>query len=113
MTAATFETRLTRLARKHRRMMNGVAYRVRPDGLITAHPRRSLAGLFPLRTLALLALTLLAFKGLILTALGEATYLARLDDLEAGSGIERAGAWLMQPDPVTSGLATFLASLSL
>lgn len=114
MTAATFESRLARLIRRHRRMIHGgVAYRVRPDGLITAHPRRSLSGLFPLRTLALLALALLGFKALILTALGEATFAARLADLQAGSGIERAGAWLMQPDPVTAGLAAALASLPL
>lgn len=113
MTALDFDARLAQLARKHRRMgMHGVTFRIRPDGLITAHPRRSLSGLFPLRTLALLVLSLIALKALFVMALGTATYAERVEALRAGSPVERAGAWLMQPEPITTTAAEMAASLA-
>jgi len=113
MAAATFDTRLARLVHKHRRMeVAGVTYRVGRDGLISAHPRRRASVAFPLRSVALLLLGGLAFKALLLLALGEQVYASRVEDLAGGSLAERAGAFVMQADLATLTVARVLADLS-
>lgn len=104
MTQATFDRRLGALAKKHRRMAEGVTYRLGRDGLITAQPRRRLPR-FPLRSLLLLLAAAFAFKAFLLASLGADTYLSRLDRLADGNLAEQAGAWAMAPDPVTVALA--------
>lgn len=113
MTDAAFDSRLTRLARKHRKMMaGGVSYRMTRDGLITAHPRVSLAPAFPTRTLALLVIGAFAFKALLLVALGDEPYTARLANLQVGSPVEQAGAWVMQADPATATIARVMRDIA-
>ena len=113
MTDAAFDSRLTRLARKHRKIMaGGVSYRMTRDGLITAHPRVNLGPAFPMRTLALLLVAAFAFKALLLVALGDEPYASRLANLQAGSPVERAGAWIMQADPATAMMARVLRDIA-
>lgn len=95
-----FDRRLRRIERKHRRMSNGRVAVVDDNGLITYRARRR-APRLPLRGLFLLAMGLLAFKGLVLTHLGAETYDLRIEALKSGTVVEQAGAWLMQADPVT------------
>ena len=44
-------------------------------------------------------------KALFLHQLGGPAYDARVAGLMAGQGIDRIGGWLMQADPVTTGIA--------
>lgn len=110
MSHASFERRLRRLIRKHRRLAAGIVYRMAPDGLVTAHPgpRPATAPRLPLKGIALLGAFALCFKALLFAALGEPTYVARLDALADGSVAERAGATLMRPDPLTRALASLV-----
>jgi hypothetical protein len=101
MTHMAFDRRLRALARKHDRMTLGITYRIGRDGLITAHPRRRIAPRFPLKSLMGLVLAAFGFKIALFALLGAETYGARLAQLQTGSAVEQAGAWLMQPDPVT------------
>ncbi len=67
------------------------------------HPksaRRSFLG--PLLFLALCAFLL---KGAILHSVGAQSYDDRVAVLMAGDGMERAGGWLMQSEPVTAFVA--------
>ena len=112
MMNATFDQRLVRLARKHRRMAMGIIYRMRPDGLIVAHPRRGAAPRFPWRALLTMAALAFAFKAFLLASLGEETYALRLAILEGGNPAEQAAAWLMQPDRATAGLAVVMDALA-
>lgn len=100
-----FEHRIRRLMRKHDRLSRGVVHKVGPDGLITAHPRRRVSLLPPLRAIALVLAVGFLFKAYLLYALGSATYEARLEVLASGSVFEQAGAMVMQPDPASEWIA--------
>ncbi|MCC7320292.1 MAG: hypothetical protein IT542_04860 [Rubellimicrobium sp.] len=107
-----FESRLRRLTRKHRRMVeNGSVTRVGPDGLTVEYPRRRLPR-FPLRALVLMVAAGLVFKVWVFGALGAAEFAARLDVLAQGNAGERAAAWLFQPEPVTTALSQFVSVLT-
>lgn len=107
---ASFDQRLRRLMRKHRRMSGGVVHRIGKDGLITAYPRRRVAA-FPLRAVVLLIGAVFLFKAFLLINLGPATYAERVALLQSGSLFEQAGAWLMQADPATVAIADGLRAL--
>ena len=112
MADATFDQRILRVARKHQRMAVGLVYRMRPDGLITAHPRRAPAPRFPWHGLLTIAALALGFKAFLLATLGADAYMTRLAILEAGSLAEQGGAWLMRPDRVTAALALAMDALA-
>lgn len=99
-----FNERLTLLSEKHARMSNGYVASVRSDGLIVVRPRRARIA-FPLRGLALLTVGFFVFKAFILAAIGPVTYNERLANLQAGNTLERAGAWVLQIDPLTDAIA--------
>ena len=101
-----FDKRLKRIVRKHDRMANGVVKTVNSDGLIVARPRMYTPR-FPLKGLLILLIAGFLFKGFLFANLGEAGYAERVATLKAGSLMEQAGAWIMQPDPAT----TFVADL--
>ena len=103
-----FERRLRRLIRKHDRLAAGVVHRVGPDGLITAHPRRRWP-MPPLRAIVMIVAMGFVFKAYLLFALGSATYDERLATLASGNLFEKAGAAVMQPDPVTVWIADQMA----
>lgn len=95
-----FDTRLRRIDRKHRKLSGGFVAAVSHDGLIIAKPRRRRLRV-PFAGLALVAVGVIAFKGIVHAQLGAATYDARIAALAEGSQVEKAGAWVMQADPLT------------
>ncbi len=95
-----FDKRLKRIVRQHDKMANGVVARVNSDGLIVAKPRLYRPR-FPLKGLLAVLFLGFLFKGFLFAYLGEAAYGERVATLQGGSVLEQAGAWVMQPDPVT------------
>lgn len=96
--------RLTRIEAKRRAISRGAVYSVNHDGLIIARPRRR--GMrFPLRGLFFAIASLLMFKVALLSSLGASIYSDRVAELAEGSAFERAGAWVMAADPLTSWAA--------
>lgn len=99
-----FDNRIRRINRKRVNLAGGYVSVVGDDGLIVVKPRRKRARL-PVRSFLFLAIGLVCFKALILASLGQTVYEDRLDKLRTGSTVERAGAWVMQMDPVSTMLA--------
>ncbi|MEJ8563057.1 hypothetical protein QTO30_18790 [Yoonia sp. GPGPB17] len=95
-----FDKRLKRIVRRHDKMSNGVVKSVNSDGLIVAKPRLYRPR-FPLKGLLAVLFLGFLFKGFLFAYLGEAEYVERVGALQTGSALEQAGAWVMQPDPVT------------
>lgn len=95
-----FDTRLRRIDRRHRKLSGGFVAAVGHDGLIVAKPRRRRLRV-PLAGIALVAIGVIAFKGIVHSQLGPATYDARIAALAEGGQVERVGAWVMQADPLT------------
>ena len=107
-----FDKRLKRIVRQHDKMSSsGAVKTVTSDGLIVAKPRLYRPR-FPLKGLLAVLFLGFLFKGFLFAYLGEAEYLERVAALNGGSVLEQAGAWVMQPDPVTviaaDGIATIL-----
>lgn len=73
------------------------------NGLIQVIPRKrkSLWSLVPFKLIALFAVLLTVFKALALINVGINDYEAELQALAAGNGFEKAGAFVLQIDPVT------------
>jgi len=107
-TELTFDQRLRMLARKHRRMQDGVVRKIQPDGLITLSPRRPLPR-FPLKAVLLLVVAAFLCKVFLVAWLGADDYVSRVAALQAGTSPEQAMAWLLQPEPATQFLAPLLA----
>ncbi len=95
-----FMRRQQAIRKKHRRMAEGYVTRVNKTGVIEHRPKRKF-GSVTLMPFIILALVFLAFKIVLIGQLGEETYLAHVDNLAAGSVVERVGAKAMQIDPVT------------
>lgn len=106
-----FDKRLKRIVRRHSKMSNGVVRSVSSDGLIVAKPRLYRPR-FPLKGLLAVLFLGFLFKGFLFAYLGEAGYAERVATLQGGTALEQAGAWVMQPDPVTvlaaNGIALIL-----
>ena len=99
-----FDNRIRRINRKRVNLAGGYVSVVGEDGLIVVKPRRKSARL-PIKSFLFLTIGLVCFKAMILAGLGQPVYEDRLEKLNAGSTVERAGAWVMQMDPVTTALA--------
>ncbi|WP_224380170.1 hypothetical protein [Roseovarius carneus] len=95
-----FGARIKNVQRKHVRMAQGYDAKVGRDGLIVFRPKRRKAGL-PLRWVVVALAGAIVFKGLIIANLGAAAYADRIEALRAGSVVEKFGAAVMQPDPVS------------
>lgn len=95
-----FGKRVKRINKHHRKLANGYITSVNHDGLIIAKVRRS-GPRFPWKGIALCFVAFFAFKGFLLSQLGEATYNTRVVSLQQGTVIEQAGAYAMSADPVT------------
>ena len=105
----SFDRRVRQLGRKHSRISaNGYAVRLRPDGLVTVVPRRRTPR-FPLGAVLGVLAVAFAFKAVLLASMGTASYELKLSDLASGGLAERAGAWVLQPDPLSLALARPLA----
>jgi hypothetical protein len=99
-----FNERLQLLARKHRAMSHGYSTYIQPDGLIVARPRRRAIRISG-RAVIMFVLAFIGFKAFLIANLGMLTYEERVTRLQSGTVVERAGAFAMQPDP----LSTFVA----
>lgn len=103
-----FYQRVRSLDRKHRAMDRGYSTYVRPDGLIVARPRAARPRLW-LRPVIFGLAGFLMFKSFLIAGLGAQVYAERVDRLEAGTVVEQAGAWAMQPDRLSQYIAGFIA----
>ena len=99
-----FDQRLRRLGRKHRAMSRGYTTRMQPDGLIVAKPHRAPSRISGRSVLLFLAAFIL-FKGFLYANLGPETYNERVNRLQSGTVVEKAGAFVMQADPVSQLVA--------
>lgn len=113
MAHTSFEDRVSHLNQKHRRLSLGVSYRVGKDGLIVTVPPPRIGPRFPLRAVLFVLIMGFAFKAILFTGLGEATYAGRLSLLEEGNMAERAAAWAMQPDPAVRLIADLVRQANL
>lgn len=95
-----FDTRLKRIDRRHRKVAKGYVATIGRDGLLTQSPRRRRLRV-PFGGIAFIAVAIVAFKGIVHAQLGPTSYETRIASLANGSGIEKAGAWVMQADPLT------------
>ena len=105
-----FASRLKRIGRRHRKLSDGYVTSVNHDGLIVAVPRRRRIRV-PFAGIALLAAGVLALKGMVHAQLGPEVYEARIAGLAQGGRIERFGAWVMHPDPLTLRISEQAAAL--
>lgn len=69
----------------------------RPEPTITA------------RGLAVLVAAFLVFKGAVIAHLGASVYEAALLNLQYGTWVEQAGAFIMSPDPLSQAIAVRLS----
>ncbi|WP_424832827.1 hypothetical protein [Ruegeria sp.] len=99
-----FDQRVTQLTKKHQKLNRGYRATMRSDGLVVMKPQRVRSAI-PARVLILAVLGFFAFKAFLLAHLGATTYQNRVDSLNAGTSVEKAGAWIMQIDPVSDFLA--------
>ena len=95
-----FDDRLDRIAANRARLRGGYVSRVSRDGLIVFRPRRRRLVISP-RGLALIVLGFIFFKAVIMAHLGAEVYASRIDTLNKGTWVERAGGAIMHPDPAT------------
>lgn len=104
MSHADFDRRVRRLNKKHSRMSRGVVTSVTHDGLIVARPRVG-APRFPVKAIVIMIAVFFAFKGILMAQMGAAAYEDKVAMLQQGNDVEKAGAWVMQVDPVTVWLS--------
>lgn len=88
-----------------------VEKRVTDDGLVvtvakTSSSRRSL---FPVKGTLIAAVLFVAVKGFLLAEIGEPEYLERLDEMKRGTAIQVSAAFLLDADPATRSVASFLS----
>lgn len=102
-----FASKVRKLDRKHARLSRGMTSKILPDGLMVARPRRRQFGVSA-RGVALMLASFFGFKTALLLTFGEITYTGRVAELASGTAVERAGAWVMQVEPVTAFFASFI-----
>ncbi len=107
-TFSQFEKRLDSLERKHRELSKGYVAKINPDGLITVAPKPSKRTGLTVRVIVLIAVGFITFKALALAIIGFPIYETRLEGLAEGSMIEQTIAWVMQIDPVSQSIASFV-----
>lgn len=105
---AVFRKRLKRIDRIHRRGGGFEADGTLGQSFYTRQQRKG----FPILKPALYVFGgVIASKAALLISMGGDEYLARVADLQDGSSVERAGAFLMGVDPLTLKLAGLVAPL--
>jgi len=102
-----FKKRLRALERKNRAMERGFTTHLRADGLLIVKPKRR-GSVISLRAVILFLAAFVLFKGLSLAHVGQVTYDANVAELASGTAVERAGAFVMQTDPLSAYVAHHL-----
>ncbi|SMC10734.1 hypothetical protein ROA7745_00541 [Roseovarius aestuarii] len=105
-----FEDRLEKIDTKHAKMARGYKGTIDRDGLIVFRPVRRRAGV-PVKAIVVLLIGFFVFKGMVMAHTGASIYEERVAALKNGTLIEQVGAFAMQPDPVTVGVATQLGHI--
>ena len=106
----SFDDRLRKIDKRHRKLARGYVMSVNHDGLVIAEPkvhRRT----FPWRGILLILVGLMAFKGFLHSQIGPELYQARVVSLANGNVIEQVGAYAMTADPVTLWISEKFTSL--
>ncbi|SMR70768.1 hypothetical protein SAMN04488030_0380 [Aliiroseovarius halocynthiae] len=107
-----FEKRIRQIDRRHNKIARGYVQLVERDGLLVPKTKMLKKRSFPLRAILIAVVGFAVFKGVLVSQVGLTSYEARLESLTEGGMVERAGAWLMQVDPFSRGVAEFILSLS-
>ncbi len=109
-----FSARLKQLDRKRQSLSGGYTMCMKPDGLLVAAPARGgrLGGTLLPRVVLFLIAGIWLFKGLLLTALGDAGYQSSLERLAGGTPVEQVGAAVMYPDPLARWIAERIDTLT-
>ncbi|MEC3859686.1 hypothetical protein VK792_00195 [Mesobacterium sp. TK19101] len=102
-----FDKRARAVETTHKKLAQGYVTKLGRDGVMRHKPKVRLSFISP-RAIVYLALVFTAFKGFLLSNLGEATYTAHLADLGQGGFVDRAGGFLMGVDPATAWIANAL-----
>ncbi len=105
-----FDQRITRLNKKHQKLSRGYRATMRSDGLVVMKPQRMRSAI-PAKVLVLCLLGFFGFKAFLLSNIGASAYDTRVASLDQGTPVEKAGAWIMQADPVTQLLAAQLTKV--
>ena len=105
-----FDRRMRRISRRHTKLSHGYVTSINDDGMVVAKPKRK-SRMGTIRSLALLFLVMVMFKGVLHARLGDVEYQARIDSLAAGTTVEQAGSWVMAADPITKYISGFASSL--
>ena len=104
-----FEHRLQRIERGHRNISGGYVKLEERNGLLVPVKKvRSRRG-FPWRGLFLVLVVFMLFKATLLAYLGPIHYIEQHAQLEQGSIVEQAGAWILRPDAATVYLSGVIA----
>jgi type VI protein secretion system component VasF len=105
-----FQKRIRRIARQRSKLRGGIRHKVTRTGLIVAKPR-IIRPQFPLKSLMLMFVVALLFKGFVFYQLGADDYNARVNALANGTKVEQAGAYLMSPDPVSGVISDVMREI--
>ncbi len=105
-----FDRRLKRIVRRHHRLNHGATCKVTDTGLIVATPR-IYNPKFPVKAMVKLIVCAFFFKAYIYADLGQAEYVSRVAALSGLSIAEKAGAWIMQPEPATVFVADIFKNM--
>ena len=104
-----FDQRLSGLGKKNDPTQR-VEKRVRKDGLVVhvATSRSKKRGLVPIKGILIAAGLFVLLKSFLFAELGEAEYLERVESLKQGGAVQVSAAFLLDADPVTRSVASFL-----
>jgi hypothetical protein len=105
-----FDDRLDKIARKRTLLDRGSVMKVTAGGLIVEKPRRYNPK-FPFKGILLIIAAAFLFKAYVLADLGQADYATRLAAISGPTMVEKAGVWIMQPDPAATFVADIFQSL--
>lgn len=99
-----FQKRLSHLGRKQGAVSHGHVTGMRPDGVIVARPRAARPVVSGRAVLLILAV-FFVLKGVLLASVGVSVYYQCIAKMRDGTVLEKAGAIVMQPDPLSRLIA--------
>ena len=106
-----FGQRLRKIDQNHRKLAQGYVASMNEDGLVVAQPRKQSRG-GATRGVFFCLLLLLAFKGVLLSQMGEVAYGEKVTQLSNGTMLEKAGSYAMAADPLTVLIANQIGNFT-